>query len=313
MKIVVVGAGAVGGYFGGRMAAAGLDVAFMCRGKTLEAVRANGIRIESVEGNAHVRPTAFDIPDPSLKADLILWAVKTHQNAEAITTAKSLVTDQTAVLCLQNGVDAMDDLAAAFGADKMIGGFASIAAEATAPAVVRHTALGRITLGELNIQGTARMIAAAGLFQKANIPHRVSDNIRRDLWGKLVWNAAFNPLSVLLQATVEELLNSLAALSILKRAMQEVADVANEEGFSISRKLIESYLDPKGQSGEFRTSMLQDFLRHRPMEVDAISGAVVRRARRHGAPVPVNELFFDTIRYLNKEEAESPRKTSQTG
>lgn len=297
MKIVVVGAGAVGGYFGGRLAAAGESVTFLCRGAVKEAIDKNGLRIDSVAGNAHVRPPTVERPDASFKTDVVVWAVKAYHNREAMETARPVVGDRTEILCLQNGLDAADDLAAAFGADRVIGGFASIAAEAVEPGVVRHTAMGRVTIGELRGQSSDRVTALSAHFEKAGIPHAVSADIRRDIWGKLVWNAAFNPLSVILRASVGDLLNNLAALSILKRAMDETVAVAKSEGYTLSPKLIEAYLDPKDASAEFRTSMLQDFLRGRPMETDAISGAVVRRARRLKISVPVNEFFYDALRY----------------
>lgn len=302
MNVVVVGAGAVGGYFGGRLVESGLPVTFLCRGATRAAIEQNGLRIESISGNARVRPDTVERPDGSVQADLMFWAVKTYQTADAVTVARPMVGDQTSVVSLQNGIDAVDDLGAAFGKEKIIGGFASIAAESTAPGVVRHTGLGKITVGELRGGGeTERLRAVAGLLERAKIPHKISDNIRRDLWGKLVWNAAFNPLSVLLYSTVEDLLSNVASVSILKRAMDEVVMVAKSEGHELSPKLIEIYLNPKDQAGEFYTSMLQDFKRKRPLESDAISGAVVRHARRQGIEVPVNELFFDSLRYLQKE------------
>ena len=301
MRIYVVGAGAVGGYFGGRLAAAGEDVTFVCRGHTKAAIDGGGLRLDSVSGNVHVRPATVERPDGTAKADLILWAVKAYSNGQVMPLVEPLISADTNILSLQNGIDAAEELSAAFGSDKVIGGCASIAAEAVEPGVIRHTALGRITLGELNGKLSDRVRKIDSLFDKASIPHRVSDRIRSDLWAKLVWNAAFNPCSVFLHATVEELLNNLSALSILKRAMQETIYVARAEGFDLSTNLIEAYLDPKEQSGEFRTSMLQDFLRKRPLEADAISGAVVRMGRARQIAVPVNELFFDALLYLNQE------------
>lgn len=303
MKIFVVGAGAVGGYFGGRLAAAGESVTFLCRGQTRAAIEKNGLRIESVSGDAHVHPATIEKAEGSIQADLVLWAVKTYSNKQAIHAANLLVGKGTHILSLQNGVDAVDELAESFGPERIIGGFASIAAEAVEPGVIRHTALGRITIGELDGGESDRVKSIAAILGKAQIPHKITTTIRRDLWAKLVWNAAFNPLSVLLHSTVEELLKNLASLSILKRAMEESMAVAKAEGHELSPTLIERYLDPKDQSGEFRTSMLQDFIRKRPMEIDAITGAVVRRARRHGVATPVNDLFFDALRYLEKEIA----------
>lgn len=304
MNILVVGAGAVGGYFGGRLAVAGERVTMVCRGRTREAIERDGLRIESISGNASARPRCVDRPDGPEKADLILWTVKTYHNADAILLMRSAVGAGTTVLSLQNGVDAVDELSDAFGKEHVLGGYVNIAAEAIAPGVIRHTSMGRIVFAELDGGETERTQTIAALFERAGIPHKRSENIRRDLWGKLVWNAAFNPLSVLLKATVEEMLTNLSALSILKRAMDEVIRVAAAEGHAISNKVVESYLDIKDQTGEFHTSMLQDFVRGRPMEADAISGAVVRRAKKHGISAPVNELFYDLLRCL---EERAPR------
>ncbi|OGH56344.1 MAG: hypothetical protein A3G34_14530 [Candidatus Lindowbacteria bacterium RIFCSPLOWO2_12_FULL_62_27] len=295
--IFVVGAGAVGGYFGARLAAAGEPVTFVCRGKTREAIRRGGLRIESVAGDLHLRPPTVERPDGSVQADLILWAVKEYHNREAFESVRPLVGERTTVLSLQNGVDPVDELADAFGARKIVGGFAGLAAGVVEPGRIRHTAMGQITLGELDGAVSERVRAIAQRLEKAGVPHRVSENIRRDLWGKLAWNAAFNPLSVILRATVEELLNDLAALSILKRAMEEVVAVAKAEGHELSPRLLQAYLNPPEPAKGFLTSMLQDFLKGRPMEVDAISGAVVRCARRRNVSVPVNEMYYDLLRY----------------
>lgn len=313
MKILVVGAGAVGGYFGGRLAAAGEDVTFFCRGQTREAIVRDGLQIESIVGNACARPACIEMPAGFAAFDIVLWAVKTYSNEEVIPQTRPLMTERTTILSLQNGVDAVDELGGAFGPERVLGGFVSIAAESIRPGVIRHTALGRVTLGEVDGRRTERLKTCAELFGKASVPCVVSENIRQDLWSKLVWNAAFNPLSVILHAAVEELLSDLASLSMLKRAMEEVIGLAQKEGFELSPKLIERYLDPKAaraEAGEFRTSMLQDYKRGNPMEIDAISGAVVRYARRHRLAVPVNELFYDSLRYLDQEAPRRLRRST---
>ena len=124
MNILVVGAGAVGGYFGGRLAAAGERVTFLCRGKTRAAIETAGLRIESVDGNAHVRPACVESPAGFSAADLVLWAVKTYHNEQVIPIVRPFAGARTNILSLQNGVDAVDELRAAFGADRVIGGFA---------------------------------------------------------------------------------------------------------------------------------------------------------------------------------------------
>ncbi len=298
--ILVVGPGAVGGYFGGRLVAAGETVVFFCRPKTKTLIEKNGLHIESVSGNIDVRPRCVDRAEDIGAADLILWAVKTYDNPSLIPQIQSCLADSALVLSLQNGVDAVDELAAAFGQSRVLGGFAGIASEVIEPGRIRHTALGRITLGEPDGSESARVLSTARLLDRAGIPHRVSRNIRRDLWAKLVWNAAFNPVSVFFQTTVEHLLADISSLSILKRAMTEVLRVAAAEGYPLPEEILEKYLDPAEQRGEFYTSMLQDFRRGKPMESESISGAVVRRARSRGIPAPVNELFFDCLTFWNR-------------
>lgn len=311
MKILVMGAGAVGGYFGGRLAAAGEDVTFVCRGETKAAIEREGLKIESVNGDAHTRPRCVEMREATENSDLVLWAVKTYHNSETIPAMKTRIGRVTTVLSLQNGVDAVDELSESFGADRVLPGFAGIAAEVVRPGVIRHTALGRITMGERDGRKSERVSEIDALLTRAKIPHVISASIQKDLWGKLVWNSAFNPLSVLLNATVEEMLSNLASLSILKRAMAETALVAESEGHAISPKLIERYLDSTEQKGEFFTSMLQDYRKGRPLENEAISGAVVRAARRRGIAVPVNEMLFDVLRYLElKKEVSLFRRPS---
>src|SRR5512145_1484270 len=201
MKIAIMGTGGVGGYFGARFAAAGADVAFVARGAHLEAIRRDGLKVESKNGDLHVKPAeATDRPADIGPVDLAILTVKLWDTDAAITAMAPLMGPGSAAVSFQNGVEAADKLAAAFGRERTLGGVSQIAAIIAAPGVIRHTGtLARLVIGELDGKESARIRALADLAKRANVDLVVSPDIRRAVWEKMVFLATFSGMTALLR------------------------------------------------------------------------------------------------------------------
>jgi 2-dehydropantoate 2-reductase len=289
LRTLILGSGAVGGFFGGRLAQAGEAVVFVARGRTFEALRRDGLRIESAGGVARLQPiSAVEQPRDAGRCDVVLVCVKSPQTAAAVELLRPIVDAATIVLSLQNGVENEAQLASGLGLPPLLGAIAHIGAEMTAPGVVRHDSGGRIVFGEADGTRSARVARLVELFTRAAIDHRVSGNIAVMLWDKLAWNAPFNSLSALTRLTVGELLADAAHRATLRAAMLEVVAVARAGGVGLEAARVDDILEHSAHAlAPLRTSMLQDVERGRSLEREALTGAVLRAAARAGVAVPV--------------------------
>src|SRR5271168_413143 len=192
MKILVMGAGAVGAYFGARMRASGEDVVLCARGENLRAIRECGLDITSIRGDLRIEVKATDTPRDFAPYDLILFCVKAYDTDTAADAVAGCLNPGGAILTLQNGVENESKLAAIFGRDAVMGGNARVGVELIAPGKVVHLSTGTIDFGELDGRETERSRKIAGAFQRAGILGQISADIMTARWDKLVWNGAFN-------------------------------------------------------------------------------------------------------------------------
>ncbi len=288
-----MGTGAVGGYFGARLAAAGLNVCFVARGRNLAALRHHGLVVRTPDGDTVLRDIqATDAPGDAGRVDLVLVSVKTYDTEAAARALRPAVGPQTTVLSLQNGIENEAILARTLGLPPLLLAITQIGAELIAPAEVRYYARGSIVFGEPGGETTDRVRVLADVFARTGIPHRVSGRIQVRVWEKLGWNAAFNAVSALTRRTVAGLLEHPETRRLLTETMEEVAAVAAAQGIALDAGRIPAVLDESLQAlGSFKTSMLQDLERGRPLEHDALNGAVVRAAERVGVPAPINRTL----------------------
>ena len=210
MKILVMGSGAVGGYYGAVLHKGGHQVQFLARGEHLEAIRQHGLRIKSVtSGDFTVRPSVAERPDGSSKADLVLFCVKGYDNAEAIATIAPTVGPDTSVLSLQNGIDGGMELAAAFGRESVLPGAAYVDAVRAEPGVVAEMG-GRcdIIFGEEDGRRTSRALAVRDAFSGSGIDVHLSTNVTREQWNKLIYICALSGMSCITRTPMEEVLKS---------------------------------------------------------------------------------------------------------
>jgi 2-dehydropantoate 2-reductase len=300
MKILVMGAGAVGAYFGARMRAAGEDVVLCARGENLRAIREHGLDITSIRGDLHIDVTATDSPRDFAPYDLILLCVKAYDTDTAAQSISGCLNPGGAILTLQNGVENEAKLGAIFGRDAVMGGNARVGVEMVAPGKIVHLSTGHIDFGELDGRETDRVRKIAEMFQRAGILGVVSADIMTARWDKLIWNGALNTVTTLTQRRVGEILDDPEGLKLLRTLMQEIVNVARAEGAKIPDDRIDAYIAHSQKNlRALKTSTQQDLERGKPLEYEALSGAVVRAARRHNLGVPMVETVYVLLRLLD--------------
>lgn len=294
MKIAVVGAGGVGGYFGGRLAAAGEGVVFLARGRHLEAIRRDGLTIRSSLGDLRVSPAnATDDPDRVGPIDLVVVAVKNWDGEGAARMAGRLLGPRTEVVSFQNGVEAAETLARQVGEERVLGGVAYITASIEEPGVIRHAGtLARLRLGRLDgrrSEGATEFVAACG---RAGIDAAVSRDIGREIWEKFVFLTAFSGLTALARLPVGPIREDSDARELLRRAMAEAAAVGRARGAVLSEDIVERHMAfCDGLPPASVSSMLTDLTHGNRLELPWLSGAVARMARESGLETPVHAFI----------------------
>lgn len=206
-NILMVGAGSVGGFFGAHLAKNNPNVSFLLRPKTLAAVKQNGLTIRSANGTFTVRPQAAADPKELPKPDLIILGVKAFDLDEVMTQIEPVLTENTVILTLQNGIDTEDRIIARVQRDCVVGGVAFIYSKIAAPGVIDHYKKGAVAIGELMGHESGRVLKIKELFAAAGIPCHLSKDIRRSKWEKMCWNCVFNPITVLIDDKVAKALD----------------------------------------------------------------------------------------------------------
>jgi 2-dehydropantoate 2-reductase len=301
MKVAVVGAGAVGGYYAARLARAGHDVAVVARGAHLAAIRERGLVVRAADGEFAVRLRAGEDPAAIGACDLVLLAVKTYDNASALPLLPPLTGPGTAVLTLQNGIDSPSEAAAVVGEARVMGGAAYIATAVTAPGVIEQTGTHhRIVFGEVfgDLSSLSpRAVAVRDAFAAAGVEIEAHADARVPLWEKFVYLAPFAGITGAARLPIGPLRARPGSLAVLERACAEVDALARAEGVPVASGLLErirGYV--AGLPGSTRSSLLIDLQAGKRIEVEALQGAVVRRARVRGVDVPVMQTLYAVLR-----------------
>jgi 2-dehydropantoate 2-reductase len=286
MKILVVGAGAVGGYFGALLAASGNDVYLVARGKHLEAIQREGLHVESMQGTFTLKlPATANPAELEIVPDLIIFAVKSFDTQNTIKQIEHLVGPRTQILGLQNGVENYDILVSKFGANRVIRAFCRVGSEILAPGKIRQTAFGLIQYGEEDGSRSERIVRLDETLSSASIKSIVSADIRRDVWLKFSWNSLFNVLTGLLSTTIIHLYND-ETLKLMHRMGAEIISIATAEGINLTIDDIKNTINKAKELGEFRTSTYQDRDKGKRLEYDAFTGAIVRFGIKHNLQTP---------------------------
>jgi 2-dehydropantoate 2-reductase len=300
MRILIVGAGAVGGFYGTKLTLAGEVVTFLARGKALEALRKHDLVIKSFRGDFHSRVMAVDSLEGYAPPDLAILAVKSYDTDAAIERIRPVVGPGTLLLSFQNGVENEIKLGQAFGKEKVLGCVCYIGAEVVEPGVILHNARGTVSIGEMDGSKTLRLEGVVDAFHKARIEASASDDILKDLWTKLSWNTAFNQVCTIARATVGSVLDSEVLRQLLGDTMKEVFAVAAKHGVMLTEDLIDSHLTLSSEElRSVKPSMLQDFERGRRLEHETFSGFIVREGKKLGVPTPINTILYEFLSFLD--------------
>lgn len=298
MQFAIMGSGAVGGYFGGRLAAAGADVTFIARGPHLDAMRAHGLQLESPDGDALIHPvTATDDPVGVGVVDTVLVAVKTWQLSEAIEQMRPLVGESTAVLPLLNGVEASDQLAESLGEGRVLNGLCRVISHIREPGVITHVgAVPTIVFGERDSRPSSRVHAIAESLRGAGIVVDLPDDVDAAVWTKLLFVVSLGGIGAVTRAPMGVVRSMPETRNLLEKSMQEIRGVAAGRGVNLPADIVTTALSfIGGLPPEGLTSLQRDIADGRRSELEALTGVVVRLGREAGVETPINDFVYGSL------------------
>ncbi|MCS5667089.1 MAG: 2-dehydropantoate 2-reductase [Dehalococcoidia bacterium] len=298
MRIAVMGAGSTGGYFGGMLSRGGHDVSLVARGAQLEAIRANGLLVVRDDDEFTVQCLATDDPAKIGPVDLVLLCVKTYQNETAIPLMVPLVGADTTVLCLQNGVDSYLTATEILGGQAVLPGAAFIEASRLGPGQVRQTgSLVRVIFGETDGRETPRCRAIREAFIDSGIPAEVLPDIGVGQWEKFLFIATMAGVTSMARATLAELMPQSHWRKVVHACLTEIDTVARANGVNLPPTIVPrtiNYIEE--HLADLQASMHHDLVAGRPLELDALNGAVVRAGLDSGVPTPINDIIYAMLK-----------------
>jgi 2-dehydropantoate 2-reductase len=301
-RILIVGAGAIGSFYGALLAEKGADVSVVCRSE-FEIVREHGLAIESsVFGDRIFRPAQVLRSAAEYQGgfpDYLIVSVKVVHGVDRSALIRDAVGPDTAIVLIENGVEIEAEIAAAFPANELISALAYIQVSRTGPGKIKHHALGNLTLGNYPSGAGARCRQLADLLQRDGIRCTVSEQVVTARWHKCVWNAVFNPISVLGGALdTATILAPPEGVAFVRGAMQEVIRVAAAAGHALPPAIIDQYIDGTRRAPPYKTSMALDYENGRAMEIEVILGNVVRAGRRENVAIPALEALYALLKMI---------------
>jgi 2-dehydropantoate 2-reductase len=297
MRIAVMGTGAIGGYVGARLAAKGARVTFIARGRHLAAIREQGLRVRSPLGDLHVQPaSATDDPAAVGEVDVVLLGTKLYDVDAAARAIAPMLGPGTAVVCVQNGVDAPEMVARACGRDHVVGGVVLINGEITTPGVILHKALNRLTVGELDGRPSPRLERLVALASSAGIEADLSRDIRLEIWRKFVFLAPMAAVSAMTRVPLAGIRRHPETWRLVEQGMREVVAVANAQGVGVTEDDVQRTLAfVQGMPATWRASLAVDLEQGRRLEVEWLSGAVCRLGQAAGIDTPFHRVALGAL------------------
>lgn len=292
MKFAVMGAGAVGCYYGGMVARAGHEVVLIGRAAHVDAVRRDGLRLQAQAFDERVQVRADTEVAAAAGADVVLCCVKSPDTESAARALRPHLAPGTLVLSLQNGVDNAERLRAVL-AQEVLPAVVYVATEMAGPGHVRHHGRGELVIGP-----SARSAALADVFGAAGVPVQVSDNVAGALWAKLILNCAYNALSAIARQPYGPLVQGAGVAAVMRDVVDEALAVARAEGVTLSGDMHEAVRGLAGTMPAQFSSTAQDLLRGKPTEIDHLNGLVVRRGEARGVATPVNRALWALVKLI---------------
>lgn len=298
MRIAVIGAGGVGGYFGGRLAQAGVDTTFLVRGQTLQALRSGGLRVDSIHGDFTLdRVQATDDPATVGPVDAVLVTVKTWQIAEAVANIGPLLGPDTMVVPMENGVEAPDELAHLLGRQHVLGGLCGIVSFVVAPGHIKHAGAEPFVLfGELDNRATERVQRLQETFTAAGIKADIPPDIHRSLWTKFLFIVPTSGIGAITRVPIGTWRALPGTRAIAEQMLHEIVAVATARAITLDPNAIQLTMQRfDAMPPDATSSMQRDLMEGRPSELEAQLGAVVRLGREGGVGTPVTEMLYHCL------------------
>jgi 2-dehydropantoate 2-reductase len=322
VRFAIAGAGAIGGYIGARLAKAGADVVLFARGPHLRAMEERGLRVLSPDGDFEVKPEVAGDLAAIGRADVIVLGVKAHALVTLAPTLRPLLGPETVVVSTQNGipwwyfqrssgehdglrlekVDPGGVIAASIEPERVVGSLAYFSADVPEPGVIHHTEGNRISFGEPDGSRSERCRAIAGALIAAGFRCPITTRFRHEIWVKLLGNVAFNPISALTGGTLEELARHPEVSRVVREVMAETEAVAARLDIALPIS-IDQRMAGAEKVGAHKTSMLQDLEAGRPMEIEAVVGAVVELGERLGVAMPATRTVYACVKLLDERRS----------
>lgn len=301
MKIGIMGTGAVGAFFGSLLKKSGHDVIFIARGRNLEKMQQDGLKVYKDNELIHVHGSFTNDVNDLKGVNLILFCVKSTDTLEAALKIAEACGKETHILTLQNGVSNEEILSSVFGAERVFSAATYVQAQTKSPGVIQQAGFYQLVFGSLSSSGEEDSRRYAELFTKAEIPSKVSDNILEEKWKKYIWNLTFNPLSAVAGASVGDILDNLELRKLAKRICEEVIEVASKLGYPLPPSYTEDLLTRSERARGHKTSMLQDLLNGKKLETDALTGYLIQKAEEKEVSVPYTQTIHSLLKFLEKK------------
>lgn len=309
MKIAVLGSGGIGGFLGGALARSGEDVFFLARGKHLEAMQTEGLKVGSIAlGEFELKVNATDTPSSIGNVDLVLFCVKSYDTVTALAQINPLIGEDTALLSFQNGVDNEDVIAEGVGRNRVLAGVISVESYISEPGRIAQT-MGpvKMAMGEMTGEVTARAKRIHEAFTSAGLKCDLSTHIQEDLWGKFLFICATGGVCSLARASIGEVLGFQPMRAFYVAAMKEVEVVARAKGINLDADIVSRILTQADRMNKStKPSMLRDLERGGRVEVDALNGAVSRFGEQFSVPTPVNDLIYASLKLQDLKASSMP-------
>jgi 2-dehydropantoate 2-reductase len=306
-RILVVGTGAIGGFYGGKLWQAGAKVATLCR-SDYDTVKAKGISVTSTLGDFHFTPEKVirQVKEYGAPPDYILVGLKVLPEVETAEIIRDAVGPETAVILLQNGIEIEEPVARALPNTEIISGLAFICVTRTGPGHIDHTDYGRLVIGRFPAGRSSNVETLAELFNQAGVKCEISEDVVTARWRKLVWNAPFNPISVLGgRIDTKAMVENRETLHLVRRVMEEVCRIAEAAGHPLPSRVVQENIDGTLKMTPYQTSMLVDFEAGRPMEVEAILGDALRVANLYGVSAPHMETLYSLLKSVDEQNQQN--------
>jgi 2-dehydropantoate 2-reductase len=300
MRIAAMAAGAVGGYFGARMAAAGHDVFFIARGAQFEAIKKNGLQIESVHGDLHLRKVnVTDDPTKVGPVDIVLFAVKLWDTETAAALARPLIGPGSRLITVQNGVDSVERIAPILGPEQTIGGTAAIATVISSPGVIKHTSqFAMLRFGRADKRADEKLQAFADAGKAAKLDVAISADIERERWQKFIFLTAMAGATAALRSSIGPIVADPELRAFFRQLMEEAFAIGNAKGVALDPAFIESRMDfvtTKVEPG-MKASMAHDLERGNRLELDWLAGKVRELGRALNVPTPASDTVYTVLK-----------------